>query len=50
MVAEPKIHIPGKAFGKTVALAGEVGLKVVEELLVRWCRAVVLERKATKQD
>ena len=47
LVAEPKIHVPGKAFGKTVALASEVGLKVIEEPKVRWCRAVVLERMAT---
>jgi len=42
LVAEPKIHVSRKAFGKTVALAGEVGLNVVEEPRVRGCRAVVL--------
>ena len=41
LVAEPKIHVPSKAFQQTVALAGEVGLKVVEEPSVRGCRAVV---------
>jgi ubiquinone/menaquinone biosynthesis C-methylase UbiE len=44
LVAEPKVHVPGKAFGETVALAVEVGLKVVEEPKVRWCRAVVFEK------
>ena len=44
LVAEPKIHVSGKAFGKTVALAGEVGLKVIEEPKVHGCRAVVFEK------
>ena len=42
LVAEPRLHVPGKAFGQTVALAGEVGFGVVGEPNVRWCRAVVL--------
>jgi ubiquinone/menaquinone biosynthesis C-methylase UbiE len=41
LVAEPRIHVPGKAFGRTVALAAEAGLKVVEEPKVLGCRAVV---------
>jgi len=41
LVAEPKIHVPGNAFGRTVALAGEVGFEVVEEPRVHGCRAVV---------
>ncbi|MHB1038149.1 MAG: class I SAM-dependent methyltransferase [Pirellulales bacterium] len=45
LVAEPKIHVPGKAFGQTVALATEVGLRTFEEPMVRWCRAVVLEKR-----
>ena len=44
LVAEPKIHVPGKAFGRTVALAGEAGFEVVEEPRVHGCRAVVLEK------
>jgi ubiquinone/menaquinone biosynthesis C-methylase UbiE len=46
LVAEPKIHVPGRAFGGTVALADEIGLKVVEEPRVRGCRAVVFEKAA----
>ena len=42
-MAEPKFHVPARAFGETVALAGEVGLKVVEDPRVRGCRAVVFE-------
>jgi ubiquinone/menaquinone biosynthesis C-methylase UbiE len=42
LVAEPKIHVPGKAFGRTVALAGEVGLNAVEEPRVHGCRAALL--------
>ena len=43
LVAEPKIHVPGRAFRQTVATAEELGFRVVEEPSVRWCRAVVLE-------
>jgi ubiquinone/menaquinone biosynthesis C-methylase UbiE len=45
LIAEPKIHVPGKAFDKTISFAGEVGLMVVEEPRVHGCRAVVLEKK-----
>ncbi len=44
LLAEPKIHVPGKAFAETVALATDVGLKVVEEPKVRCCRAAVFVR------
>jgi ubiquinone/menaquinone biosynthesis C-methylase UbiE len=44
LVAEPRLHVSGKAFGQTVALAEEVGLKVVENPAVRLCRAAVFER------
>ena len=44
LVAEPKIHVPGRAFQQTVATAEEWGLRVVEEPRVHGCRAVVLER------
>ncbi len=46
LVAEPKIHVPGRAFQQTVATAGELGFRVVEEPRVHGCRAVVLERAA----
>jgi SAM-dependent methyltransferase len=36
LVAEPKIHVPGKAFHKTVATAEEAGFRVTEEPRVRW--------------
>ncbi len=44
LVAEPKIHVPGKAFQQTVATAGELGLRVVEQPRVHGCRAVVFEK------
>jgi ubiquinone/menaquinone biosynthesis C-methylase UbiE len=44
LVAEPKIHVPGKAFGQTVATAEELGFRVAEEPRVHGCRAVVLEK------
>jgi ubiquinone/menaquinone biosynthesis C-methylase UbiE len=43
LVAEPKIHVPGRAFLQTVATAEELGFRVVEESRVRWCRAVVFD-------
>jgi ubiquinone/menaquinone biosynthesis C-methylase UbiE len=42
LVAKPRLHVSGRTFGKMVALAGKVGLKVVEESKVRWCRAAVM--------
>jgi ubiquinone/menaquinone biosynthesis C-methylase UbiE len=44
LVAEPKIHVPDSAFRRTLALAEEAGLRVVEKPPLRWCRAVVLGR------
>jgi ubiquinone/menaquinone biosynthesis C-methylase UbiE len=43
LVAEPKIHVPGKAFQQTVAMAGELGFRVVEQPRVHGCRAAVFE-------
>jgi ubiquinone/menaquinone biosynthesis C-methylase UbiE len=40
-VGEPRIHVPGRAFAAMVSTAGDVGLKVLEEPRVVWCRAVV---------
>jgi len=47
LVAEPRLHVPARAFDETVAIAEELGFRVVEEPSVRWCRAVVLEKAAT---
>jgi ubiquinone/menaquinone biosynthesis C-methylase UbiE len=44
LVAEPKIHVPNKAFRQTVALAESVGFRVAEEPWVRWCRAMVFAK------
>lgn len=44
LIAEPRIHVSGRAFRRTVALAGEVWFEVVEEPKVMWCRAVVFEK------
>ena len=44
LVAEPKIHVPGKVFAQEVATAEEVGLRPVDTPWVRGCRAVVLEK------
>jgi hypothetical protein len=46
-VAEPKIHVPGRAFQQTVATAGELGFRVVELPRVHGCRAVVFAKAAT---
>lgn len=44
LVAEPKIHVPGKAFGETVALAEDVGFRAIEQPRVFGCRAVVFAK------
>jgi ubiquinone/menaquinone biosynthesis C-methylase UbiE len=46
LVAEPRMHVPGRAFGRSVATAEELGFRVAQEPRVRWCRAVLLERPA----
>ena len=46
LVAEPKMHVPGKRFTAEVAIAAEVGLRPVETPQVNGCRAVVLEKAA----
>ena len=45
LVAEPKIHVPGKAFDQEIATAEEVGLRPVETRRIHGCRAVVLEKQ-----
>lgn len=46
LVAEPRLHVPGGAFGQTVTTAEELGFfRTAEEPRVRWCRAVVLETR-----
>jgi len=44
LVAEPKIHVPGKTFDQERATAEEVGLRPVETPRIHGCRAVVLEK------
>lgn len=41
LVAEPRLHVSGTAFGRTAALADQAGLKVVERPKVPWCRAAL---------
>jgi ubiquinone/menaquinone biosynthesis C-methylase UbiE len=45
LLAEPRLHVPQAAFAKTVTVAGEIGLTMVEQPWVRWCRAAVFQRK-----
>jgi SAM-dependent methyltransferase len=42
LLAEPPIHISGKAFANEVAAAEAAGFQVQERLRLRWCRAAVL--------
>lgn len=44
MIAEPRIHVSGKQFKKTIDLAGAAGFSLVSEPRVGWSRAAVLER------
>jgi ubiquinone/menaquinone biosynthesis C-methylase UbiE len=45
LVVEPKIHVPGTAFKKTVAMAMELGFRQTAEPRVHGCRAVVLGKE-----
>jgi ubiquinone/menaquinone biosynthesis C-methylase UbiE len=46
LVAEPRRHVPRATFAAMVELAGHVRLDPVEEPHVRWCQAVVLQKRA----
>jgi ubiquinone/menaquinone biosynthesis C-methylase UbiE len=41
LLAEPPIHVSGKKFANEVAIAKEVGFRMVEQPRIRWCRSVV---------
>ena len=41
LLAEPPIHVTGKKFANEVAIAEEVGFRIVERPHVRWSHAVV---------
>lgn len=45
LVAEPRMHVPRKTFANEVATAEDAGLRLVEEIPVRWCWAGLLEPK-----
>jgi ubiquinone/menaquinone biosynthesis C-methylase UbiE len=45
LAAEPQIHVSGKAFERTVAVAKELGLRPMAEPRVHGCRAVVFEKE-----
>jgi len=45
LLAEPRLHVSGKAFAATVAVAEELRFQAVEEPRIRMCRAVVLENR-----
>ena len=44
LVAEPKLHVSGKAFAETAAVAKDLGFQAVEEPRVHGCRTVVFEK------
>lgn len=44
LLAEPPIHVTAKKFEKEVAVAEEVGFKVVERPRLRWSHAALLKR------
>ena len=50
LVAEPRVHVPGKAFRQTVAAAKELGFGMIEKLRVHWCRAMVFEKMCVRHD
>jgi ubiquinone/menaquinone biosynthesis C-methylase UbiE len=46
LVIEPKLHVSGKAFWQTMAVATELGFRPMEEPPVHGCRAVVLSKSS----
>jgi SAM-dependent methyltransferase len=44
LLAEPPIHVSGKAFAGEVSKAKVVGLRIIEQPRVRWARAVLLAK------
>lgn len=46
LIAEPRIHVSGKAFGQTVSLAKRVGFQVADEPKVRASQAVLFQKQA----
>jgi ubiquinone/menaquinone biosynthesis C-methylase UbiE len=44
LVAEPPVHVPARAFRQSVAVASDLGFRVVDEPRVRWCKAALMER------
>ncbi len=45
LIAEPRLHVPAPAFAHELSLAASVGLTLLEEPPVRWCRAALLVRR-----
>jgi ubiquinone/menaquinone biosynthesis C-methylase UbiE len=45
LVAEPRLHVPGRAFQAMVTTAEGVGLGLREKPHVRWCRAALFEKR-----
>jgi hypothetical protein len=45
LVAEPRLHVPARAFDKMTAIAEEIGFAVNERPAVRHCRAAVFGKK-----
>ncbi len=44
LIVEPRWHVPGPAFEKTLALAGRLGFSAAERPQVRFSRAVLLRK------
>ncbi len=44
LLAEPPIHVSAKAFRNEVAVAEQVGFRIVDRPRLRWSRGVVLEK------
>ena len=44
LLAEPLLHVSGKKFAEEVAVAEEVGLRIIERPDVRWSRAVLFAK------
>ena len=50
LLVEPPIHVSANQFAGEVAIAEEAGFRTIEQPRVRWCRAVLLEKRSETKE
>ena len=44
LLAEPPLHVSAKTFAREMAIAEEVGFRLIDRPRVRWCKAGLFEK------